>query len=89
VLLQCAKEMAGAAKFEIMIRGNPSDKVPLVFENKDHEQHFDKLLEMKVFPFLPALCARPCAPLPGRRPCDPPASAVCAPSLACALNPSL
>ena len=56
VLLQCAKEMAEPAeKFEITIRGNPSDKVPLVFENKDHEQHFGKLLEMKVLPCLPAL----------------------------------
>ena len=43
-----------AEKFEITIRGNPSDKVPLVFENKDHEQHFDKLREMKVLPCLSA-----------------------------------
>jgi hypothetical protein len=52
--------MAAAAEFEIVIRGN---KVPLEFENKDHEQHFNKLLEMKVLPFL--LIACPFAPLPG------------------------
>jgi len=36
------------AQFEVVLRGNKDDKVPLEFENKDHEQHFQKLLEMKV-----------------------------------------
>ncbi len=45
-----AMEANTRAQFEVTLRGNASDKVPLEFENKDHEQHFQKLLEMKVLP---------------------------------------
>ena len=33
---------------EFTIKVGNNDNVPLVFENKEHEEYFDKLLEMKV-----------------------------------------
>ena len=33
---------------EFKIKVGNNDNVPLVFENKEHEQYFEKLLEMKV-----------------------------------------
>jgi len=34
---------------EFTIKVGNNDNVPLVFENKEHEEYFDKLLEMKAF----------------------------------------
>lgn len=76
----------GPKEFRIQIRRD--DNVPLFFENKEHEQYFDKLLEMKVVTPGPQQIADDVSRA-ARSPCGAPSPCLCVLLLIRAQQPSL